>query len=124
MPLSMSMQVCSENQSKILKNRNRMLFLVAYDIEHDRSRTKMADWLLDMGLQRVQRSVFLGSFTDADLRQTVDFVTKLQRVQLVGATFELMMLPLAEAHTEKVLWHGENVPQWDLILDKRLTWIL
>lgn len=101
-----------------------MLFLVAYDIEHDRSRTKMADWLLDMGLQRVQRSVFLGSFTDADLRQTVDFVTKLQRVQLVGATFELMMLPLAEAHTEKVLWHGENVPQWDLILDKRLTWVL
>lgn len=101
-----------------------MLFLVAYDIEHDRSRTKMADWLLDMGLQRVQRSVFLGSLTDVELRLTVEFVTKLQNGQMTGAAFELMLLPLAEAHTEKVLWHGENVPQWDLILDKRLTWIV
>lgn len=101
-----------------------MLYLVAYDIEHDRSRSKMADWCLDLGLQRVQLSVFMGFIDTADLEKTTAIVQKLQASQVPNARFNVMLLPLAEAHTEKVLWHGENVPEWDLILDKRLTWIV
>ncbi|MFN8348818.1 MAG: CRISPR-associated endonuclease Cas2 [Spirosomataceae bacterium] len=101
-----------------------MLYLIAYDIEHNRSRTKMADWLLDLGLQRVQLSVFMGNITDPDLLKTKEVVEKLRGRQESDAAFDVMLLPLAEAHTENVLWHGENVLAWDLILDKRLTWIV
>ena len=101
-----------------------MIYLVAYDIEHNRSRTKMANWLLDLGLQRVQLSVFMGSILDSDLIKTKEVIEKLRAGLGPDAAFDVMLLPLAEAHTEKVLWHGENVPAWDLILDKRLTWIV
>lgn len=37
-----------------------MKCLLVYDISHDRTRTKIADFCLDYGLDRVQYSAFLG----------------------------------------------------------------
>lgn len=37
-----------------------MLTWVVYDISDDKTRTKVSDRCLDFGLQRVQKSVFLG----------------------------------------------------------------
>ena len=42
-----------------------MKTLVVYDISNDRARTKIADFCLDYGLDRIQYSAFLG-----DLAQT------------------------------------------------------
>jgi CRISPR-associated protein Cas2 len=42
-----------------------MKCLLVYDISHDRTRTKVADFCLDYGLDRIQYSAFLG-----DLAQT------------------------------------------------------
>jgi CRISPR-associated protein Cas2 len=101
-----------------------MLYLVSYDVEHNRSRTKLADWLLDLGLERVQLSVFMGVISEADLRKITERILHLKGLQAPEATFEVMLLPLAEEHTRKVLWHGGNVPAWDLILNERLTWVI
>ncbi len=40
-----------------------MPHLVCYDIENDRKRKKIADKLLEYGLERVQYSVFMGVFS-------------------------------------------------------------
>jgi len=37
--------------------------LLVYDIPHDRTRTKIADFCLDYGLDRIQYSAFLGDLT-------------------------------------------------------------
>ncbi len=37
-----------------------MKCLLVYDISHDRTRTKIADFCLDYGLDRIQYSAFLG----------------------------------------------------------------
>lgn len=44
-----------------------MFLLVAYDVENDRNRVKIAEELLNAGLSRVQKSVFEGEISKADL---------------------------------------------------------
>lgn len=40
-----------------------MICLVVYDISDDRTRTKIADFCLDYGLDRIQYSAFLGDLS-------------------------------------------------------------
>ncbi|RLC59490.1 MAG: CRISPR-associated endonuclease Cas2 [Chloroflexi bacterium] len=40
-----------------------MKCLLVYDIPHDRTRTKIADFCLDYGLDRIQYSAFVGDLT-------------------------------------------------------------
>lgn len=44
-------------------------WLVCYDIEDDRIRSKIADFCLDKGLERVQYSVFLGTMNKTLARE-------------------------------------------------------
>ena len=37
--------------------------MLVYDIPHDRTRTKIADFCLDYGLDRIQYSAFVGDLT-------------------------------------------------------------
>lgn len=41
-----------------------MTWIVVYDIESDRIRSRIADYCLDKGLERVQYSCFLGRMTN------------------------------------------------------------
>jgi CRISPR-associated protein Cas2 len=41
----------------------RMKCLLTYDIPHDGTRTKIADFCLDYGLDRIQYSAFVGDLT-------------------------------------------------------------
>lgn len=50
-----------------------MLALVIYDISRDKSRKKVADHLLDLGLVRTQYSVFLGTVDKNRLDELVLF---------------------------------------------------
>jgi CRISPR-associated endonuclease Cas2 len=38
-----------------------MTCLITYDISKDRTRTKLADALLEIGMERVQKSVYMGT---------------------------------------------------------------
>ena len=50
-----------------------MLTWVVYDISKDRTRTKIADRCLDFGLQRVQKSVFLGEIPPNRVEEILQF---------------------------------------------------
>ncbi len=50
-----------------------MLTWVVYDISKDRTRTKIADRCLDFGLQRVQKSVFLGDIPSNRVEEILEF---------------------------------------------------
>lgn len=43
-------------------------YLVCYDIEDNKTRKKLADFLKDLGLQPLQKSVFWGELNRAELR--------------------------------------------------------
>lgn len=43
-------------------------YLVCYDIENNRTRTKFFNFLKDLGLQPLQKSVFYGELNAAELR--------------------------------------------------------
>lgn len=49
-----------------------MIYLLAYDIENDRLRTKLADRLLELGLDRIQYSVFMGKAPEALLLESLE----------------------------------------------------
>ena len=43
-------------------------YLVCYDVEDNKVRRKLADFLKDMGLQPLQKSVFWGALNQAEIR--------------------------------------------------------
>lgn len=46
-----------------------MKWIVVYDIESDRIRSRVADYCLDKGLERIQYSCFLGAMTNTLARE-------------------------------------------------------
>lgn len=72
-----------------------MIFLLAYDLENDRLRTKLADRLLELGMERIQYSVFMGKAPEASLLESLEafgetlaptdrvYLFRLQRQQVV-----------------------------------------
>ena len=54
-----------------------MLLWVVYDIEQNRTRNKVAKACLDVGIYRVQKSVFLG---DLELNQIDELTLKIQHL--------------------------------------------
>ena len=54
-----------------------MLTWVVYDISKDRTRTKIANRCLDFGLQRVQKSVFLGDIPPNRVEEIIQFSLEL-----------------------------------------------
>ena len=51
--------------------RLRSQYLVCYDIRDNRSRNKVADLLLDFGLQHIQQSVFWGFLSVAEVNNII-----------------------------------------------------
>ncbi len=54
-----------------------MLTWVIYDISKDRTRSKIADRCLDFGLQRVQKSVYLGDLQPNRVDEVIEFSREL-----------------------------------------------
>ena len=73
-----------------------MRYVISYDIEEDRTRTRLANLLLDYG-DRVQKSVF-----EAEL--TADALTELlaKATRELGAEDNLRVYPLCGACAERV----------------------
>lgn len=51
------------------KPKNHMIYFVMYDIEDDKVRKRIADYLMEKGLTRVQKSIFLGETHQRAYRQ-------------------------------------------------------
>lgn len=73
-----------------------MHFILFYDIPEDGLRTKIADFCLDYGLERIQYSVFLG---DLSRNRQQELVLKVKRkIGRKAATIHLVPLGEPEFH--------------------------
>lgn len=89
------------------KPRHYMLCFVMYDIENNRIRTKIAKYLEEKGLKRVQKSVFFGDIDKRVYKQVHEVLTEIQ------ATYEntdsLMLVPVSEDEVKSMKLIGKEV---------------
>ena len=96
-----------------------MLTWIIYDITKDRTRKKIADRCLDFGLQRVQKSVFLG---DLDSNR-VDEVVLFSKELLDEETDSLYVFPMCRDDFAKVRIIGQGFDQ-EMVTDDLLTKVI
>lgn len=95
-----------------------MTRLIAYDISHDRLRTKMADHLLAIGLLRVQKSVYLGKVKERSLQK---FLNKYEPQMKEGDKLYVLNLHDSQVRTMYAFGLGEEMA---LILDEIRTMVV
>jgi len=81
-----------------------MLTWVVYDISKDRTRTKIADRCLDFGLQRVQKSVFLGDISPNRVEEILEFSRELLNLE----TDAVYVFPMCREDFDKVRIVGQG----------------
>jgi len=59
-----------------------MILLVAYDIQNNKYRKKIADHLIYMGMHRIQKSVFIGHISRYDSKQMVAWLDNIYETVL------------------------------------------
>lgn len=84
-----------------------MHFFLLYDIPNDRVRTKVADFCLDYGLDRIQYSVFLGKLSRS--RQN-ELMLKIKRKIGKGAA-TIHLVPVAEPEFHQMLVFKQTEPK-------------
>ncbi len=81
-----------------------MRYLLIYDIPDDRIRTKVADFCLDYGLDRVQYSAFVGQLS----RNLMDELLQKVRRKIGKQPAKILVIPIpAQAWKERVEWVQE-----------------
>ena len=101
-----------------------MIYLVCYDIEHDRLRTQLAHKLQDWGLERIQKSVFVGKLSDAYRKKLEEWLQKNEKLNVKEQTFSVLVFNLAPNQMERVQQYGNVSPDWPYILGEIYTLIL
>lgn len=84
-----------------------MLCFVMYDIEDNRIRKKIADYLLEKGLQRVQKSVFLGQLSGRAYQEIYQTMHALQAAYQNEDT--IMIVPVAEQDLRSMRLIGREI---------------
>jgi len=96
-----------------------MLTWIIYDISSDRTRTKIADQCLDFGLQRVQKSVFLGDLQPNRVDEVIEFSRQLLNLE----TDSVYVFPMCREDFDKVRILGQSFDR-DLVADEVLTKVI
>jgi CRISPR-associated protein Cas2 len=96
-----------------------MLTWVIYDISKDRTRSKIADRCLDFGLQRVQKSVFLGDLQPNRIDEVIEFSRELLDLE----TDSVYVFPMCREDFDKVRIVGQSFDR-ALVADEVLTKII
>lgn len=100
-----------------------MPYLCCYDIETDAKRVKTAAKLIEMGFQRLQKSVFAGDPGEVALRE---LETWLQKHFPPGAKTDdtALLLPCTQRQLEETQIFGQDPPDWHLLTDPPNTLII
>lgn len=100
-----------------------MPYIVCYDIENDNRRNKTAAKLIELGFQRVQKSVFAGDPGENALHQLEDW---LQKHFPTGANNPdtALLLPCTQRQLEQTTVFGSDPPDWHLLTDPPNTLII
>ena len=96
-----------------------MLTWVVYDISKDRTRTKIADRCLDFGLQRVQKSVFLGDIPPNRVEEIIQFSKELFNLE----TDAVYVFPMCRDDFDKVRIVGQGFDK-KMVADEVLTTVI
>jgi CRISPR-associated protein Cas2 len=96
-----------------------MLTWVVYDITKDRTRTKVAKRCLDMGLYRVQKSVFLGDVQPNRIEEILLFSRELLDLE----TDSVYIFPMCRPDFERVRIVGQGFDR-ELVADDVLTKVI
>lgn len=94
-------------------NTTETLIWVIYDVTNDSTRNKIAKHLKQMGLYRVQKSVFLGTIERNRLDELELIITEI----IVEDTDSVYIFPMCRADFSKVLLLGQAFNK-DLVADE------
>lgn len=98
-----------------------MLYLVSYDIEADALRLALANRLLKAGLERVQRSVFVGPLSPV---QHDDLLHYLTQALPDTPSAHCLVLPLPAYTVQEAYCRGQPPPDWTYLAGEAHTLIL
>jgi CRISPR-associated protein Cas2 len=98
-----------------------MMYLVAYDIELDKNRNKIAKLLLKIGLERVQYSVFIGPLTEweyGEIQEKIEILIK------EDPTYSVLFLPLHNDMIQSIVEVSSNKLDWEYLKGEKTIMIL
>jgi CRISPR-associated endonuclease Cas2 len=95
-----------------------LVYLVSYDIEQDKIRTKLANLLLEFGLYRIQKSLFVGQLKGHLLKKIVAWVEENQE-NSCNTNNKVLILKLNATTLENALFLLHEAPaEWTEIEGK------
>ena len=100
-----------------------MPHLISYDITGDSLRTKMGRKILEHGLDRINKSVYLGSITESSLTQLEALLSGL--LQQKGEPQDsLIIIPVTAQQVQEMRVHGNNELDKDELTGDKSTLIV
>ncbi len=85
--------------------------LISYDIEDNYLRQKMANHILDTGLDRVQYSVYIGTLKEGIITKLVDWANALPQQKQWKGNDSILILSLTPTQLQQMRIVGN--PKWD-----------
>jgi len=82
------------------------MILICYDISANGLRTKISRRILEAGLERVNRSVYLGEIKDSDLRRLTTWLR--QVMEKATSDDSLLILPVTQHQVWQMEMLGRN----------------
>jgi CRISPR-associated protein Cas2 len=82
------------------------MILICYDISGNGLRAKLGRRILESGLERVNRSVYLGEIKDADLRRLTIWLR--QAMEKASPDDSLLILPITQHQVWQMEMLGRN----------------
>ena len=71
-------------------------YLICYDIENNKTRTKFFEKMKDFGLQPIQKSVFYGFLNQAEYNSVRRFAFELLKLIIIGTSLILFLRIILE----------------------------
>lgn len=97
--------------------------LICYDITHNGLRTKMGRSILDSGLDRINKSVYLGTINESSLKTLEQRLTTWLKDK-GGPNDSLIILPVFPQQLQEMRIYGKNDLDKEELLGQKTTLIL
>lgn len=98
-----------------------MLYLVCYDVENTKIRTKVAKALEKLGLCRIQYSVFIGLLSEAE-RQALE--TKVRLLLEKDPNYSFVVVPLHNDMVESITEISKHPLDWEYLNGTKLCMVI
>jgi CRISPR-associated endonuclease Cas2 len=89
-----------------------MPYLIAYDIQNDKTRLKVANALLSFGFERIQKSLFVGCPNNTLLQKIITFFEKKILIILTSED-NVLILKLGNENLENATLYPNSPEIWE-----------